>query len=303
MTSQVVTEAAEIEMVTTTSEATTEMEKIDEITEVPVESITDVPAESITEVPVDPITEATVDIITTTVGTVETEQEIITAPVQELTDSPIELIVTTTSEPITDAPIEEETKQPVVPEEPLTEPAVVIETTTLAEPEEIMETTEPVTDAPVEIITTTTEVILFSTVEPFIELNKEVISGNDCPEDQKATIGDVLTVHYEGRLASTVHAEGRLAANFKFDSSIDINEPLVFEIGSGSVIEGLSQGLVGTCSGQSIKLEIPSSLGYGSEGKGVILQMLILYLKLLFCQSKSQWKLLQLQKKSLLKLH
>ena len=246
MTSEAITKAPEIDMVTITSEATTEMEKIDEMTEAPI------------------------DIITTTIGSAETEEEIITAPVQELTDSPIELIVTTTSEPITDAPIEEETKKPVVPEEPMTEQAIAIETTTVSEPEEIMETTEPITDAPVEIITTTTEVILFSTVEPFSELNKELISGGDCPEDQKATIGDVLAIHYEGRLASTVQAEGRLAANFKFDSSIDINEPLVFELGSGTVIEGLSQGLVGTCSGQSIKLEIPSSLGYGSEGKGVI---------------------------------
>ena len=42
------------------------------------------------------------------------------------------------------APIEEEIKQSVVPEEPLTEPAIAIETTTLAEPKEIIDTTEPV---------------------------------------------------------------------------------------------------------------------------------------------------------------
>ena len=36
-------------------------------------------------------------------------------------------------------------------------------------------------------------------------------------------------------------------------------------------IEGWTQGLVGTCPGQSIQLEIPSTLAYGPEGEGVIL--------------------------------
>ena len=160
-----------------------------------------------------------------------------------------------------------------------------IEKPVVTTPEEIITTEKPeeaMTDAPeptpeeivteliVETVTDSQVIISVSTVEPFTELNRELISGDDCLEDQKAAIGDLITVHYEGRLASTILAEGRVAANFKFDSSIDINEPLVFELGSGTVIEGLSQGLVGTCSGQSVKLEIPSSLGYGSEGKGVI---------------------------------
>merc|ERR1711988_791 len=79
--------------------------------------------------------------------------------------------------------------------------------------------------------------------------------------DEKAQIGDELTLNYEGRLASS---------NVKFDSSYDRFEPIVIVLGSSSVIDGWTQGLTGLCPNQTIKLEVPSILGYGSEGVGVI---------------------------------
>ena len=79
---------------------------------------------------------------------------------------------------------------------------------------------------------------------------------------QKAAEGDEVTVHYEGRLKSN---------DFKFDSSFDRGEPITFELGKELVIAGWEQGLLGTCSGQSISLEIPSDLGYGANGVGEVI--------------------------------
>ena len=87
------------------------------------------------------------------------------------------------------------------------------------------------------------------------------MSGDVCPDKaQQATLGDKLTVHYEGHLNSN---------HFKFDSSIDRQEPVTFELRNDQVIQGWVVGLVGTCPGQSIILKIPSAMAYGSKGKGV----------------------------------
>jgi len=94
------------------------------------------------------------------------------------------------------------------------------------------------------------------------ELNKTLLSGEDCLSVQKAAIGDEVTVHYEGRLKSN---------GAKFDSSFDRGEPIKFELGTNLVVQGWEQGLPGTCPNQTIKLEIPSNLGYGSEGAGDVI--------------------------------
>ena len=92
-------------------------------------------------------------------------------------------------------------------------------------------------------------------------MKKTVLSGDVCPDKaQQATLGDKLTVHYEGHLNSN---------HFKFDSSIDRQEPVTFELRNDQVIQGWVVGLVGTCPGQSIILKIPSAMAYGSKGKGV----------------------------------
>ena len=94
------------------------------------------------------------------------------------------------------------------------------------------------------------------------ELKKTLLSGEDCLNVQKAAKGDEVTVHYEGRLQSN---------GFKFDSSFDRGEPIKFTLGTNQVVQGWERGLVGTCPGQSIKLEIPSNLGYGQTGAGDVI--------------------------------
>ena len=79
------------------------------------------------------------------------------------------------------------------------------------------------------------------------------MSGEDCLKVQKAASGDEVTVHYEGKLTK----DGR-----KFDSSLDRGEPLSFELGQNLVVPGWEQGLLDTCPGQKIKLEVPGELGY-----------------------------------------
>ncbi|KAF4370310.1 hypothetical protein G4B88_012994 [Cannabis sativa] len=68
--------------------------------------------------------------------------------------------------------------------------------------------------------------------------------------------GDQIRVHYKGTLT-----DGTV-----FDSSFDRNDPIQFELGSGQVIKGWDQGLLGMCVGEKRKLRIPAKLGYGPQG-------------------------------------
>ena len=72
----------------------------------------------------------------------------------------------------------------------------------------------------------------------------------------EAKTGDNVSVHYTGTLMN-----GR-----KFDSSRDSGKPFDFKIGSGQVIKGWDQGVVGMKVGGKRKLVIPSDLGYGAGG-------------------------------------
>jgi len=59
---------------------------------------------------------------------------------------------------------------------------------------------------------------------------------------------------------------GTLEDGTEFDSSIPRGQPLTFTLGSGQVIKGWDQGLIGMCEGERRKLVIPSDLGYGNSG-------------------------------------
>ena len=72
--------------------------------------------------------------------------------------------------------------------------------------------------------------------------------------------GQMLTVHYTGTLQNGT----------KFDSSVDRGKPYQFRLGSGSVIKGWDEGLLGMKVGGKRKLTIPSALGYGARGSSNI---------------------------------
>lgn len=93
--------------------------------------------------------------------------------------------------------------------------------------------------------------------EDFKELSIEILEEGSGKE---AEAGDRLSVHYTGTLKDGT----------PFDSSYDRGEPYTFVLGIGEVIDGWDQGLVDMKIGEKRKLEIPSSLGYGSNGSGII---------------------------------
>ncbi|XP_054779784.1 FK506-binding protein 2-like isoform X1 [Prosopis cineraria] len=68
--------------------------------------------------------------------------------------------------------------------------------------------------------------------------------------------GDRVKVHYRGKLT-----DGTV-----FDSSFERDSPIEFELGTGQVIKGWDQGLLGMCLGEKRKLQIPAKLGYGEQG-------------------------------------
>lgn len=77
----------------------------------------------------------------------------------------------------------------------------------------------------------------------------------------KAAIkGALLVCHYNGYLE-----DGTL-----FDSSHKHGRPFQFVIGSGRVIKGWDQGLMGMKEGGKRTLFVPSHLGYGEREKGLI---------------------------------
>ncbi|EAQ86090.1 hypothetical protein CHGG_07343 [Chaetomium globosum CBS 148.51] len=76
--------------------------------------------------------------------------------------------------------------------------------------------------------------------------------------------GDQIEVHYTGTLLDGT----------KFDSSRDPNrgDPLAFKVGSGQVIKGWDEGLLGMKVGEKRKLTISPELAYGNQAVGPIIK-------------------------------
>ncbi len=72
--------------------------------------------------------------------------------------------------------------------------------------------------------------------------------------------GDRVSAHYVGKLPN-----GQV-----FDSSVDRGQPIQFVLGSGQVIRGWDEGLVGMREGGKRILTISPEYGYGSQSVGPI---------------------------------
>jgi peptidylprolyl isomerase len=79
-------------------------------------------------------------------------------------------------------------------------------------------------------------------------------------EGRQPVAGETVFVHYTGMFTSGV----------KFDSSLDKGRPYAFQLGAGRVIKGWDEGIAKLHVGDQAALVIPSSLGYGTSGRGPI---------------------------------
>ena len=77
---------------------------------------------------------------------------------------------------------------------------------------------------------------------------------------QQAKNGDIVKVHYNGRLTDGT----------PFDSSSG-REPLQFEVGSGMVISGFDNGVTGMSVGQKKTITIPADDAYGPKDPNKII--------------------------------
>jgi FKBP-type peptidyl-prolyl cis-trans isomerase FkpA len=80
--------------------------------------------------------------------------------------------------------------------------------------------------------------------------------------------GQIAVVQYTGWLydASATDHKGK-----QFDSSRTAGQPFKFPLGTGSVIKGWDQGVVGMKVGESRRLIIPPDLAYGDNGAGGVI--------------------------------
>merc|ERR1712216_510668 len=86
-----------------------------------------------------------------------------------------------------------------------------------------------------------------------------------CSEGRLSKAGDSLSMHYTGTIDKSSKAgEG----GKKFDSSLDRGDPFTFTLGTGQVIKGWDEGLLGMCPGEKRTLVIPPEKGYGENGAG-----------------------------------
>ncbi len=85
---------------------------------------------------------------------------------------------------------------------------------------------------------------------------------------KEAKPGCPIVVHYTGWLFDASQDDNK---GSKFDSSVDRNDPFVFNLGAGQVIQGWDQGFEGMKEGGKRTLIIPPDMGYGAAGAGGVI--------------------------------
>jgi len=91
-------------------------------------------------------------------------------------------------------------------------------------------------------------------------LNRMVIDDIKIGEGAEVKEGDVVSVHYAGRLQDGT----------EFDNSKKRGAPFEFQVGGGQVIKGWEEGLLGMKVGGERILVIPPEKAYGDQGIGPI---------------------------------
>lgn len=86
-----------------------------------------------------------------------------------------------------------------------------------------------------------------------------VIKDQVLGDGAEAIVGSEIAAHYVG----VSHATGD-----EFDASWDRGAPLAFRLGTGRVIQGWDDGIVGMRVGGRRQLTIPPDMAYGDRGAG-----------------------------------
>lgn len=68
-----------------------------------------------------------------------------------------------------------------------------------------------------------------------------------------------------------VHYTGTFADGRKFDSSVDRNQPFVFGLGQGQVIQCWDKVVQSMSKGEKVKVVCPSRFAYGERGAGNVI--------------------------------
>ena len=80
--------------------------------------------------------------------------------------------------------------------------------------------------------------------------------------------GQMAVVQYTGWLYETSAADNK---GKRFASSLAAGKPFSFPLGTGSVIKGWDQGVVGMRVGERRRLIIPADMAYGDAGAGGVI--------------------------------
>jgi peptidylprolyl isomerase len=89
-------------------------------------------------------------------------------------------------------------------------------------------------------------------------INELLITDIETGTGKETARGALVIAHYTGWLEDGT----------KFDSSVDKGRPFQFVFGTGRVIKGWDQGLIGMKVGGKRKLFVPSHLAYGERQIG-----------------------------------